>query len=135
MCCAQVLSEMKKKWKHCKINKNGSWNPCLKVTSISPHHHPRLLVTEDQQTQVQTCCDVVTNLQCDKIIMYLFICLRVYINELFFRFRGREAYRCCLERIRRNVYRMFNSRNAKTRLNIFIILLIYLFFFYKIYKL
>jgi len=45
----QVLSEMKKRWKHCKINKDGSWRSCLKV---SPHHNPRLLVTEDQQTQV-----------------------------------------------------------------------------------
>lgn len=49
----QVLSEMKKRWKHCWINKNGSWNPCMRGTSVSsPQHHPRLLVTEDQQTQV-----------------------------------------------------------------------------------
>ncbi|KAE9523446.1 hypothetical protein AGLY_015998, partial [Aphis glycines] len=48
----EVLSEMKKRWKHCWINKNRSWNPCLRVTSVSsPQNHPRLLVTEDQQTQ------------------------------------------------------------------------------------
>lgn len=45
---------MKKRWKHCKINKSGSWNPCSKVTSVSPQHNPRLLVTEDQQIQVPT---------------------------------------------------------------------------------
>ncbi|CAI6368564.1 unnamed protein product [Macrosiphum euphorbiae] len=51
-CNGEVLSEMKKRWKHCWINKNGSWNPCMRGTSVSsPQHHPRLLVTEDQQTQ------------------------------------------------------------------------------------
>ncbi|KAL5234415.1 hypothetical protein ACI65C_001825 [Semiaphis heraclei] len=51
-CNGEVLSEMKKWWKHCWINKNGSWNPCTRGTSVSsPQHHPRLLVTEDQQTQ------------------------------------------------------------------------------------
>ncbi|XP_050436579.1 calcitonin gene-related peptide type 1 receptor-like [Adelges cooleyi] len=50
-CNGEVLSEIKKRWKYCKVNKNGSWNPCLKMTASSSHNHPRLLVTDDAQTQ------------------------------------------------------------------------------------
>lgn len=97
---------MKKRWKHCKINKNRSWNPCLKGTSVSPHHHPRLLVTEDQQTQVRpferrvSAESVVARRRFDFIFPFSF-------------FRGREAYKFCREKIRRTVSKTFNCRNGR----------------------
>jgi len=136
----QVLSEMKKWWKHCWINKNGSWNPCLRITSVSSpqHHHPRLLVTEDQQTQV-----IATRFRVLLLYIYVFnIMFKIYFQRtdsycwpiiwgggmilpfaivcskgfrFFFVFRGPEAYKRCREKIPPNVYKTFNSRTHKTR--------------------
>ncbi|XP_050533599.1 calcitonin gene-related peptide type 1 receptor-like isoform X2 [Daktulosphaira vitifoliae] len=60
-CNGEVLSEIKKRWKHSKVNKNYSWNPCLRVTTVSSQNQPKLLVTEDAQTQLNFVSTSITN--------------------------------------------------------------------------